>query len=439
MITPRDARRVLVEWVDTELPESVERDVDINLNPGSVVTITGIRRCGKTFLLYRIAEELLRRLDKEEILYINFENELLKNFEAKDMRVIFEAHKELFDKDIKYILLDELQRIKDWELMLRRLHDQRRYRIFATGSSSELRPKELAYSLRGRTINYTLFPLSFREFLRFRKFKFDARKMLLEEYKGKVLKLLKEYLVFGGFPEIVLHDREYEKIKLISSYFDTIILRDIIEKFEIRNVRLFEEFVKYVISISSFYFSASKTERYFRSIGEKCTKPTLLDFMSYAERAFLVFSTSIFSPKMKDRRQYPQKVYTIDNGFINFVNPRFSENLGVMMENSVAIELMRRKEENPRIEIYYWKEYGRMEGREVDFVLKEGLEVSQLIQVTHASGRDEIRSREIKALLKAGEELRCRNLLCITWDYEDEEEINGRKLKFVPIWKWFLS
>ncbi len=439
MITSEDAKRVLVEWVEGELPESVKRDVDINLSPRTIVTITGVRRCGKTFLLYRIVEKLLKRFEKEEILYMNFEHELLRNFEARDMRIVFEAHKELFGTDVKYILLDELQRVKDWELMLRRLHDQRRYRIFATGSSSELTPKELAYSLRGRTINYTLFPLNFREFLRFKEFSFDARKMLLEDHKGRLLNLLREYLIFGGFPEVVLHDREYEKIKLISSYFDTIILRDIVEKFEIRNVRLFEEFVKYVISISSFYFSASKIERYFRSIGEKCTKPTLLDFMSYAERAFLIFSTSIFSPKMKDRRQYPQKVYTIDNGFINFVNPRFSENLGVLMENSVAVELMRRKEENPRIEIYYWKEYGKMEGREVDFVIKEGLEVEQLVQVTHASSRDEIRSREIKSLIKASDELNCRNLLCITWDYEDEEEIKGRKVKFVPIWKWFLS
>ena len=163
----------------------------------------------------------------------------------------------------------------------------------------------------------------------------------------------------------------------------------------------------------------------------------MLDFFEHAENAFLLFKTEIFSPKVKERKQYPVKVYCIDNGFVNFINPRFSENFGSLMENSVAIELWRRKE-NTTIptEIYYWKDEN---GKEVDFVIKQGSRVKQLIQVTYALGRDDVDKREIKALLKASELLKCKNLLVITWDYEGEEKIKNKKIKFMPLWKWLLS
>ena len=435
MISREDIKRVIVEWKERSFPEIIEREVPLNLHPKDIITLTGIRRGGKTFLLLWIAERLSQESLGEYVLYVNFEHELLKKVDARDVRKFFEVYSQLYGKMPKYILFDEIQRVKNWELLLRRLYDEKRYCIFVTGSSYELRPEELVSSLRGRTINYTIFPLSFSEFLRFKKYSFNEKRILLEEEKGKLLRLLSEYMEFGGFPDVVLRESEFEKKKLLSSYFDTIILRDIIEKFEVRNTRLLEFFVKYLISISSSYFSATKTENYFKSIGEKCSKPTLLDFFEYAKKSFLVFSSEIFSPKVKIREQYPVKIYSIDNGFVNWINPRFSENLGKLMENLVAIELLRRKESHP-LEIYYFKDY---QGREVDFVIKEGLKVKQLIQVTYASERDEIEKREIRSLLKASELLKCKNLLVITWDYEGEEEIRGKKIKFLPLWKFLLK
>ncbi len=434
MISKEDIKKVLVEWESRQFPEIKEREIKINLHPSEIVSLVGVRRSGKTFLLLWIAKNLLQSHSREEVLYVNFEHELLEGVDARDVRKIFETHAELYGKSVKYILFDEVQKVKNWKTMLRRLYDERKYKIFVTGSSYELRPKELPSSLRGRTVSYTVFPLSFREFLRFKNWEVKEREILLEERKGKLLKYLLEFLNFGSFPDVALKENEFEKIKLLSSYFDTILLRDIIEKNEIRNVRLLELFIKYVISISSFYFSATKVERYLKSIGERCSKATLLDFFDYAEKAFLIFRSEIFSPKVKDRAQYPVKVYCIDNGFINWVNPRFNENIGACMENSVAVELSRRKEFTPA-EFYYFKD---SQGREVDFVLKEGLNVRQLIQVTYANARDEIEEREIKSLLKASELLKCRNLLCITWDYEGEERIKGKKIKFLPLWKWLL-
>ena len=434
MISRDDIKRVLIEWERKDFPEIIERDVEINLSPEEITSITGIRRSGKTFLLLWIAKNLLKELSREEILYINFEHELLRNIEVRDVRKIFEVHSELYRGNIKYILFDEIQKVDGWEVLLRRLYDERKYRLFITGSTQELRPRDLAYSLRGRTINYTIFPLNFGEFLRFKRYRFDEKEILIEEGKGRLLKLLTEFIKFGGFPDVVLKENEMEKIKIISSYFDTIILRDIIEKHEIRNSRLLELFMKYILSISSFYFSGTKAENYFKSIGYRCSKATLLNFFDYAEKSFLLFKSEIFSPKIKDRSQYPVKVYCMDNGFINWVNPRFSENLGPTMENIVAIELLRRKETS-NIDFYYWKNY---QGREVDFVIKEGVRIRELIQVTYASSKDEIEKREIRSLIKASDELKCKNLLLITWDYEDELKVDDKTIECIPLWRWLI-
>ncbi|MCD6403442.1 MAG: ATP-binding protein [Candidatus Aenigmarchaeota archaeon] len=434
-----DFKKILMEWKTKELPLIKKRELSVNLNPTQIVTITGIRRCGKTFFLLWIAKNLLKKFDREEILYINFEHELLTGLSSRDLRKLFKSHRELFTKDVKYLLLDELPKVKEWDIWLRRVFDEKKYRIFITGSSYDLRPEELSYALRGRTINYMLFPLSFKEFLKFRELKFNEKELILEEKRGELLKELRVYLEFGGFPDVVMKDDDFEKIKLISSYFDTIILRDIVEKHEIRNVRILRNFLKYVISISSNYFSGSKTEKYFRSIGEKVSKPTILDFYEYAKRAFLLLPIEIFSTKAKLRFQSPVKTYVMDTGFINYINPRFSENWGALMENVVAVQLHRLKESNPRVELFYWKEYGKQEGKEVDFVIKEGLKVKRLIQVTYASDFDEMERRELRALVKASELLKCKDLVVISWDLEDEVEFSGKKIKVIPLWKWLLG
>ena len=228
MISNEDIKKILIEWQERKLPQIIERDLKVNLYPTEIVTLTGVRRAGKTFLLYFIIKELLKRFSKDQILYLNFEHELMPVIDAKEIRKFFQVHAELFKGKIKFVLFDEIQRVNNWELLLRRLYDEKRYSIFVTGSSSELRPKQIASSLRGRTINYTVFPLAFREFLRFKNYKFDEKKILLETYKGKFLKLLREFVLFGGFPDVVIKDSTFEKRKLIFSYFDTILLRDII-------------------------------------------------------------------------------------------------------------------------------------------------------------------------------------------------------------------
>jgi len=440
-VRKEDFKAVLTEWKEFVFPEIVERAYEIPLRSSSIISITGVRRAGKTYLILSLAKKLLQDLPRDNVIYINFEHELLRDLEARDLRELVEAYAEIFrplEKKPKYLFLDEIQRVKNWERWVRRIYDQRKFRIYLTGSTSKLSPREIATSLRGRTINFTVYPFSFGEFLKVKNFEVGPGIKYLEEKKGRLFRLLKEYLEFGGFPEVVLKESRMEKIKLLKSYFDTILYRDLIERFEIREVRLLEEFIKYAINCSTSYFSLTKAESFFRAKGEKCSKKTFSDFLNYARSSFLLFPVEICSPRIKDRLQYPRKIYCIDTGLINFVNPRFSQNFGRLMENACYIELLRKVERNPTLEIFYWKAYGERK-REVDFVLKEGMEIKQLIQVTYASSREEIERREIDGLLKASKELKCKNLLLISWDYENMERVNGKKIRIVPLWKWFLG
>jgi predicted AAA+ superfamily ATPase len=196
-------------------------------------------------------------------------------------------------------------------------------------------------------------------------------------------------------------------------------------------VTLLDEFMRYCLVNFSKYVSISKAYNYLRSMGLRCSKVTLLNFLACVQQVFFLFPAEIFSYSIKDRRRYPKKIYAVDVGLVNALYPEFRESAGRLMENLVAIELKRKGKE-----LFYWKD---RQGREVDFVLREGPKVEQLLQVTFASSSDEVEKRELRALLKASEELGCRELLCITWDYEDELEREGRVVKFTPLWKWLLG
>ena len=154
------------------------------------------------------------------------------------------------------------------------------------------------------------------------------------------------------------------------------------------------------------------------------------------QESYLFFLLDKFSFKYKEVIASPKKVYAIDTGMINILAFESGKNFGRLIENIIAIDLQRKKMINPMLEFYYWKDYQQ---REVDFVLKIGPKVEQLIQVTIASEKNEIERREYTSLLKASEELRCKNLLMVTWDYESEEIRDGKKITFVPLWKWLLS
>ncbi|MFQ6129918.1 MAG: ATP-binding protein [Candidatus Hadarchaeaceae archaeon] len=434
-----DFKAVLVWWKRLKLPEMVSRELALPASPTQVISVVGVRRCGKTYLLFNTMKQLLRELEKDNIIYVNFEHERLRNLDADDLGELLVAQREIFEPDEAkptYMFLDEIQNVRDWDKWVRRIHDERRFRIFVTGSSSKLLSREIATSLRGRCLSFVLYPFSFAEFLEAKNYSFESlADIQYSGEKGKVLKFLREYMKFGGFPEVVLEGDEETKNRLLSSYFETIFYKDIVERYGVKNLALLDDFLRYAINNFSSYLSLTKVEKYFKSTGIKCSKKTLANFLKYSEMVFLLSSLEIFSHKIKDRMQYPRKIYCADTGIVNRFAPKFSENLGKLAENVVYLEL-RRKFEPPEHEIFYWR--NRQWG-EVDFVVKEGLRVKHLVQVCWDPTDEETKKREMRGLAKAMEEFKLKKGLVLTSDFEGEEKVEERRILYRPLWKWLLE
>ena len=385
------------------------------LKTPNILAVLGIRRCGKSIFSYLLVKGT-------KMGYINFDDERLADLTVNDLNIVLQSLYELYG-DIEYIVLDEIQNIDKWELFANRL--RRSKKVIITGSNYKLLSGELSTHLTGRYIDMNIFPFSFQEFLRFKHQTLSNSYTTLE--KANLLNLLKEYLEIGGFPEV----QKFGK-PMLSRIYNDIITKDILLRHKTKKVDELKKLARFLITNVSSEFTYRKLGKIF---GIKNVS-TISNWISFLEESFLIFKLEKFDFKLKQQFIAPKKVYCLDCGIINAIGFKFLENMGKIIENEVAIELQRRKSALSQFEIYYWKDYQQ---HEVDFVVKKGNNIIKLIQVTYADSREEIKEREIKSLLKARKELRCSNLMIITWDYEQEEEIENEQIIFVPLWKWLLQ
>ncbi len=429
-------KTILAEWKGKNIPLVVPRETSlqdyVNMKVNKIIVLNGFRRVGKTYTLYGLASELLKSNSREEVIHINFEDERIP-LKTEFLSGLLPAAEEIFDKKIKYLFLDEVHNIPNWSKWLRRTYDNQNMNIFVSGSSSIMSEEEIPTELRGRFLEIKIFPLSFKEFLNFKKLSFDFKILdYSEKERPLILKALKEYLIYGGLPEIVLID-ENKKFELAQSYYATVIKRDIVERYHIKNEESLKALLK--LLLDSKEYSISKSYNNLKSLGYEIGKSTLQKYLSYVENSYFTFSLPVFSYKIKDQIQYPKKIYFIDNAFISSISTKFSNNFGRLYENIVAVELKRRKEE-----CYYWK---NVEKEEVDFIIKHDMKIDQLIQVCYDITDSDTKKREVRSLLKASKDLKCNNLLVINQDYSGEEDLEWfgvkRKIKFIPLWKWLLS
>jgi hypothetical protein len=405
-----------------EKEKIILRELEFSIVPNKVVVIAGPRRSGKTFLLFSKFKE------KNNSLYVDLEHSAFRYLTHKDFFEIISIFEEYFGVKVKRILIDEIQKMEEWERLVRSLLDS--YEIIISGSSSKLLPKEISTTLRGRSLTYLLLPLSFREYLNFKGIKTKSIVSLSE--KVKLIKELEEFLSWGGYPEIVIEWDKKEKI--LREYFETIFQKDFVERFEIVNVQVARLIFEFIIENFSGELSTYKVANFVSSMVGRNVKNIVYDYVEKLPETFASFFVEKFERSVYKRKSFAKKVYICDLGLANLLTGE--KKWGKRMENAVFLELLRKTNKRPFIEIFYWKDYQQ---NEVDFVLKEGLKVKQLIQVTYASSKDEIESREIKGLIKASESLKSKDLLVITWDYEDELKIKNKKIRFLPLWKWLLE
>ncbi len=400
------------------------------LKTNSVLALIGIRRSGKSYITKQIASTLTKK--KEDSLIVNFEEVKLQEPATKDLLVkIYEAYLEIVKPTSKpLIILDEVQNVKGWEKFVRTLHERKEAKIVVTGSSAKLMSEELATLLTGRILSINVFPLSFREFLIFKGIKIHTELDVLRNER-KIKTLLHEYLEFGGFPEVVLTERKDIKTKLLQTYYDDILVKDIVKRYDIRKPGKLE-------IIGNFYINNFSSRITFNSIARftKLNENIVERYTKYLENAKLLFLLKAFSPSIKEEESNPKKAYIMDIGFKNVMNLSLSDRITAGYENVVAVHLLKRHGKN----LFYWKDY---HNREVDFVIKKGNKIEYLIQVCYNINDETTRKRELRSLLHASKNLRCKNLLVITDNYDGEEEVEWwglkRKVRFVQLWRWLLT
>ncbi len=377
--------------------------------------ITGPRRAGKS-----VAAFLLLR--DRDFAYLNFDDENLLKVKNYDeiIKAVFEVYPES-----KYLFFDEIQNLKNWEIFVNKLK-RRGYNLILTGSNAKLLSRDLATALTGRHIPIEILPFSFREFLNAKGWEIKKEEINIPEVQGRLLSYLDEYRRDGGFPEVIV--KKLEVRTYLETLSNSILFKDIVKRYNIRFSQKIYDLNRYLNSNFSSEFSFSKL----KNILEFRSTATLQNYLSYLEEAFLIFVLNRFSFKIKEQIKTPKKVYLVDNGFCSIAPSRFSQDFGRTMENLVFIEILRRGHE-PNRDVFSYK---TRNNKEVDFLLKKGTNIEQLIQVCYRIEEVKTKERETRALVEASQDLDCNNLLVLTWDMETEEIIRGKRIVFEPLWKW---
>jgi len=397
--------------------------LDSYMDYRQIIALSGVRRCGKTYILFQLIKKLMD--ENKNVAYINFEDPRFDD-RVEQLDLIYKTFLEHFGKEGRiYLFFDEVQNIKKWERWLAAMYEKD-IKFFVSGSNASLLAGEFSKSLSGRHKLVKIYPLSFKQFVLFKDISLtDEKKWHITEEMSKIKRLLNEYLHYGGFPEVVFNGRK----DILKDYFEDILTKDIISRHNIKFKQSLKELAFFLLTnVSSLHSLYSLNKRIqARSIN------TIKNYLMFLEDAYLLIKIPLFSFSLKKQLANPLKIYSIDVGMRNAVSFRFSEDMGKLYENATAIELIKRFGKES---IFYWKS---SKHKEVDFVLKQGLKIKQLIQVCYDLENIEAKKREIKTLLEASKELRCSNLLIITEDKEDEEKIKGKTIKYIPLWKWLLE
>lgn len=372
-----------------------------------IIVVSGVRRCGKSTLIRKI-NSLYPGY------YLNFDDERLINFKLEDFELLHETFIELYgEKEIFYF--DEIQNITGWERYVRRLHDRRK-KVIVTGSNATMLSRELGTHLTGRYLEIKMYPFSFKEYLRFN----NLDKIHSSATKAFIKKSFDAYLLEGGFPEYLI-EKNKEYLKLL---YENILYRDIIVRYNLSGERNLKDLIYLIVTNLSNEITFNSLTKYL-SIS---SPTTIKEYFDYLENSYLSFLVPRFDFSARKQIQSPKKAYIIDNALAVYLGFRFSNDYGKLLENLVFLELKRRGKD-----IYYFS--GE---HECDFIIKEGIHVTEAIQVCYELNRDN-REREISGILESMKKLKIKNGKIITIDQNEELKIGRKKILIVPAWKWLLE
>lgn len=419
-------KKLIVDSQEREYKNIIKRDYNIPTDSGKIVSLIGVRRSGKTFMLYSLIEQLRKTVDRENIIYINFEDDRLFPIALKDLDLLVEAYYELYPNKREekiYFFLDEVQAIENWEVFVRRIYDTLNIALFITGSSSKLLSSEIATSLRGRTIVYEIFPFSFKEYLSFRGIEIN---LYSSKSSSFIQNAFNTYLKDGGFAETFGKSEDVQK-RILKDYMDIMIYKDIIERYNIKNHNLLKHLIKYLFVNMGTLVSWTKIYNEYKSLGYKLSKDTLFEYISYLQESFLLFTAPIFRNSVREEQRNPKKLYVIDNGFKKLFDINLSKDYSKLYENLAFLHLRRLSDE-----IYYFK--GR---QEVD--LYANIDGGILVNVSYDVQDKRTLKREMDALLEGMKYFKIDKSYLVTAYKEKRVAIENREIYIVPMWKWLLQ
>lgn len=403
MITKEALKEIIISQraslIKLDLGVSREKEKEVLVEDSFALLITGIRRCGKSTLLHQIFKK------RKKGYYLNLEDPRLVDFELSDFNRMEIIMNEQYGNGGTYFF-DEIQNIEKWEKFVRYLVDKKE-KVVITGSNASLLSRELGTKLTGRHLQIELFPFSFSEFLQMKK------------RKGSVYSF-EEYLNKGGFPEYL----KKENPAILNELLSDVIMKDVAVRFGIKNTLSLNKIAVYLISNVGKEFSYNSIKKMF----EIKSVQSAINYISYLENTYLIFTIPRFSYSYKQQLVNPKKVYSIDNGFSYVNSASFSKDKGKMLENSVFLGLRRKFKE-----IFYFQE-----NKECDFVIKQKEKIIAAIQVCY-NLNEENKKREIDGLVTALERFNLPEGFILTYNQEDEFFIREKKVLVKPVWKWLME
>ena len=420
-------KSIILENQSQQLPDIQKRFIQIPINLNIIISIIGVRRSGKTYLLYDRINSLLKSgTPRENILYLNFEDERL-NLTSDSLDLIIQSYTELFPS-IKlsdcYLFFDEIQNVVGWEKFIRRLFDTKTRQIYITGSNSKLLSTEIATELRGRTLTFTVYPLSLSEYLDFNKIE---KKIYPQQNKSTIIHYTEQFIYGGGFPEILFFD-ELNKRKMLQQYFNVMLIKDIVERYNISDISVLKFFIKKIVASVTKPFSINKTYNDLKSMGYKVSNKYLYNYFDYCSDIFLSKALNRFDFSEIKQEKSEKKVYISDNGLLRALEFSVSQNKGKLLENMVAMEFFKAESE-----VFYFKG-----SYECDFITLTNGKYSA-IQVCYDLTDKYTLQRELRGLLEACKYLNIKTGIILTFDSSGEFTENEIHITAIPVYEYFLN
>ena len=419
MISKENLKYTLAEQMEAILrkPFGVERTIlktiEMKASLPHIVVLTGLRRSGKSTILRQLMK---KRYNDSDFYYVNFEDERLFNFPAEDFNVIYESLVELFGEK-KTFFIDEIQNVSHFENFIRRFYDAG-FKFFITGSSAKLLSIEIGTKLTGRHVDIIVTPFSFKEYLTFKHVNLTAQSFYKTRDRAEVKKHFASFLVNGGVPEYV----QYNDPEVLARLYEDIVIKDIMVRNKIENLKQLKELYQYIITTASQRFSYNSLRKFI----DIHSSNTIKKYIDSLEETYFISQVNKFDYSLKKQIINDKKVYVVDNGFITKISAAFTKDNGWLLENVVFTELKKKGDV-----FYYSGKY------ECDFVVANNKKVKEVVQVSWDI-TPKNKERELNGLLEAMDSCKLKNGLILTNDQEEEMNVGGKKIIIKPVWKWLL-